>query len=108
MIANCGSNEFGSGYGGQAGDQTGNEYRVRTWYSRPWKCVLRYPDLQKAIDSQDIVKSIYGSYKDDNDRVQNMLGILMDHTYGEDYKMDLLMSYVAKRSIEKSYEEDII
>lgn len=49
MIANCGSNEFGSGYGGQAGDQTGNEYRVRTWYSRPWNCVLRYPDLQKAI-----------------------------------------------------------
>lgn len=49
MIANCGSNEFESGYGGQAGDQTGNEYRVRTWYSRPWNCVLRYPDLQKAI-----------------------------------------------------------
>ena len=24
MIANCGSNEYGSGYGGQAGDQTGN------------------------------------------------------------------------------------
>lgn len=64
------------------------------------------PDLQKAIDSQDIVKSIYGSYKDDNDRVQNMLGILRDHTYGEDYKMDLLMSYVAKRSIEKSYEAE--
>lgn len=66
------------------------------------------PDLQKAIDSQDIVKSIYGSYKDDNDRVQNMLGILRDHTYGKDYKMDLLMSYIAKRSIEKSYEADII
>ena len=49
MIANCGSNEFGGGYGGQAGDQTGNEYRVMTWYSRPWNCVLRYPDLQKAI-----------------------------------------------------------
>ena len=49
MIANCGSNEYGGGYGGQAGDQTGYEYRVRTWYSKPWKCVLRYPDLQKAI-----------------------------------------------------------
>lgn len=49
MIANCGSNEYGGGWGGQAGDQTGNEYRVRTWYSRPWNCVLRYPDLQKAI-----------------------------------------------------------
>lgn len=49
MIANCGSNEHGGGWGGQAGDQTGSEYRVRTWYSKPWNCVLRYPDLQKAI-----------------------------------------------------------
>lgn len=49
MIANCGHNEYGGGWGGQAGDQTGTEYRVTTWYSKPWNCVLRYPDLQKAI-----------------------------------------------------------
>lgn len=49
MIANCGSNEWGSGYGGQAGDQTGSEYRVRSWYSKPWKCVLRYPDSYAGV-----------------------------------------------------------
>lgn len=49
MIANCGSNEWGGGYGGAAGDQTGNEYVVKNWYSFPWNCVLRYPNLQTAI-----------------------------------------------------------
>ncbi len=43
MIANSGSDEHGKISGGQAGDQTGNEWRVRSWYNRPWKCVLRYP-----------------------------------------------------------------
>jgi len=44
MISNCGSDERGQYHGGQAGDQTGNEWRIRKWYSRPWTCVLRYPD----------------------------------------------------------------
>lgn len=48
MISNCGKNENGGGRGGRPGDQTGQEYRVMNWYSRPWKCVLRYPDLSKA------------------------------------------------------------
>lgn len=43
MIANCGSDERGKYSGGSAGDQTGNEFRVRTWYNRPWSCVLRHP-----------------------------------------------------------------
>lgn len=45
-IANCGSDERGKYSGGSAGDQTGNEYRVRAWYDRPWKCVLRHPDAK--------------------------------------------------------------
>lgn len=44
MISNCGSDERGKASGGQLGDNTGNEWRIRTWYSSPWKCVLRYPD----------------------------------------------------------------
>ena len=44
MIANCGSDENGRCSGGTAGDQTGKEYCVRSWYNRPWMCVLRYPD----------------------------------------------------------------
>lgn len=42
MISNCGSDEHGKTHGGKAGDQTGKEWRVRSWYDRPWKCILRY------------------------------------------------------------------
>lgn len=45
-ISNSGGDERGKAYGGTAGDQTGNEWRIRTWYSSPWSCVLRYPDLK--------------------------------------------------------------
>lgn len=44
MIANSGHDERGKYTGGKAGDQTGSEWQVRTWYSRPWNCVLRHPD----------------------------------------------------------------
>ena len=46
MISNCGSDERGKYSGGQAGDQTGGEWCVRTWYNRPWSCVLRHPDAE--------------------------------------------------------------
>lgn len=44
MISNSGSDERGKYSGGAAGDQTGREWCIRTWYPRPWKCVLRHPD----------------------------------------------------------------
>ena len=46
MISNSGSNENGKVYGGKPGDQTGREWQVRTWYNRPWKCVLHHPDAK--------------------------------------------------------------
>jgi hypothetical protein len=48
-ISNSGSDENGAYSGGQAGDQTGKEWRMRDWYSRPWTCVLRYPDQKVAL-----------------------------------------------------------
>lgn len=48
-ISNSGKNENGGVYGGKPGDQTGQEWQIRTWYNRPWNCVLRYPDA-KARD----------------------------------------------------------
>lgn len=48
-ISNSGSDENGNYTGGQAGDQTGKEWRMRDWYSRPWTCVLRYPDQRVAL-----------------------------------------------------------
>ena len=44
MISNCGHDENGNYRNGAAGDQTSGEYCIRTWYNRPWNCVLRYPD----------------------------------------------------------------
>lgn len=43
-ISNSGSDENGSYAGGKAGDQTGKEWYLRSWYNRPWNCVLRHPD----------------------------------------------------------------
>lgn len=47
-IANSGSDESGKYHGGQAGDQTGKEFCLRSWYKRPWTCVLRFPDIRVA------------------------------------------------------------
>lgn len=46
IIANCSKDERNKYAGGQAGDQTGYEWCVRSWYNRPWNVVLRYPDLE--------------------------------------------------------------
>lgn len=43
-ISNSGSDENGAYRGGKAGDQTGKEWQLRSWYKRPWTHVLRYPD----------------------------------------------------------------
>lgn len=43
-ISNSGSDENGRYTNGKAGDQTGNEWCLRSWYNRPWNCVLRHPD----------------------------------------------------------------
>ena len=44
-ISNSGSDENGNVKGGKAGDQSKKEWCLRKWYSRPWTCVLRFPDI---------------------------------------------------------------
>lgn len=44
MISNCGKDENGKYKNGQAGDQTGNEWKIINWYNRPWTVVLRHPN----------------------------------------------------------------
>lgn len=44
MISNCGHDENGKYSGGRAGDQTGSEWEIRTWYNRPWNYVFRHPE----------------------------------------------------------------
>lgn len=41
-ISNSGSDEKKKYTGGTAGDQTGHEWELKAWYSRPWTVVLRY------------------------------------------------------------------
>lgn len=48
MISNNGKDENGKYHGGKAGDQTGHEWEIRTWYNRPWDCVLRAPTKEVA------------------------------------------------------------
>ena len=43
-ISNSGHDEHGQYHGGTAGDQTGGEWQLRSWYNRPWTHVLRHPD----------------------------------------------------------------
>ena len=44
MISNSGHDEKNRYSGGEAGDQTGGEWSIINWYSRPWDMVLRHPD----------------------------------------------------------------
>ena len=48
-ISNSGHDENNAYRGGQAGDQTGTEWQMRSWYNRPWTVVLRYPDQNVAL-----------------------------------------------------------
>lgn len=53
-ISNCGHDENGRYAGGKAGDQTGTEYQIMNWYSRPWLCVLRFDDSKVAAMIADM------------------------------------------------------
>lgn len=53
-ISNCGHDEHGRYAGGRAGDQTGTEYQIMNWYSRPWLCVLRFNDAKIAAMIADM------------------------------------------------------
>lgn len=54
MISNSGSDERGKYSSGQAGDQTGTEWQLRSWYNRPWNVMLRYPDRNVAQKMSDL------------------------------------------------------
>ena len=48
MIAHASIDERGTAKGGQSGDQTGREVCIRTWYNKPWGCVIRFNDQLMA------------------------------------------------------------
>ena len=57
MISNCGHDERGKYAGGQPGDQTGGEWCIRTWYNRPWNCVLRHSDQRVREDLARVARA---------------------------------------------------
>lgn len=51
MISSCGHDERNQYHGGAAGDQSGTEWYIRTWYKGGWDEVLIHPDaaVREAI-----------------------------------------------------------
>lgn len=76
MISNVSGDERGKAAGGQAGDQTGREWMIRTWYNRPWSCVIRFPEnirkelakLARAGALNDNIGYDQGTVGNPNDR----------------------------------------
>ena len=77
MISNVSGDERGKLAGGRAGDQTGNEWKIRSWYNRPWLCVLRHPDpavrkelatLARAGALNDLIGYDQGTVGNSDDR----------------------------------------
>lgn len=57
-IVGASANENGEATGGQTGDQTGKEIRVRGYYNGPWEKVLRWPE--SSVESLSwIAKNAY-------------------------------------------------
>lgn len=56
-ISNCGHDENNKYSGGKAGDQTGTEWYVRSWYNGNWSCVLRHPDSNVRAMIADMAKA---------------------------------------------------
>lgn len=48
-ISNSGKDENGTYHGGAAGDQSGHEWELKGWYSRPWTVILRWPDPEVGL-----------------------------------------------------------
>lgn len=48
-IAHASLDENRNARNGTAGDQTGKEVCIRTWYNKPWNCVIRFTDPKMAL-----------------------------------------------------------
>lgn len=71
LIAHASIDENNRIKGGKAGDQTGKEVCVRSWYNKPWQYVIRFTDISMANRLADCMemaaKNIYIGY-DQNQR----------------------------------------
>lgn len=56
IIAHASIDENNRAKGGKAGDQTGKEVCTRTWYNKPWGCVIRFTDVKMANKVADCME----------------------------------------------------
>ena len=54
MISNCGKDERGGAAGGNAGDQTKQEWWVIPWWNAGWRCALRHPNSKVCTTLADL------------------------------------------------------
>lgn len=62
-IAQASHDEAGQYYNGQAGDQTGSELNIRSWYSRPWDTLLRPNDQSLGIQIASVAQVLCNCYR---------------------------------------------
>ena len=55
-LAQASHDERGAYSGGQAGNQTGTELNIRSWYNRPWDTILRARDAQLGAQIAEVAQ----------------------------------------------------
>ena len=59
LLSEFSINEHGGCYGGQVGDQTGQEASIHAYYERPWNCTLHWKGKLPAIDGAKYKSGTY-------------------------------------------------
>lgn len=56
QIVHASINENGTTTGGTTGDQTGKEICIRSYYNKPWNCILRYTGSDSSTGNSIVAK----------------------------------------------------
>ena len=69
-VSNCGHDERGRYTGGIAGDQSGTEWYICSWYSYPWNYVLHHPNAKVRAKIAQLAKEAANNNKIGYDQTQ--------------------------------------
>lgn len=83
IIAHASINELGKVSGGQLGDQTKKEVCTRTWYDKPWSCVIRFKDAEKREKIAQLMEKAAANdhIGYDQSRRNTLLNVARRHNY---------------------------
>ena len=86
-IAHASLDEKGNIKNGKAGDQTGKEVCIRTWYNKPWTYVIRFhdPDMREkvAIAMENAAKNDHIGYDQNQRNTLNTQAKKVDYDLSE-------------------------